>query len=113
MLIMALALSAMVQPDRWIHVGGSTNSYEAYFDKESVRTSGSRVTVWTRRDFVLDQSTVWHELELDCSTRTDTILAYVRDDRGTISHNDARPHREASPIQPGSIEDRIFDIVCR
>lgn len=112
MILTALALSTAIQPDRWVHVGGSTNLYEEYLDKESVSRSGDKVTLWTRRDFVRDQGTAWHEIEFDCSKRTETILAYVRDDRGTISHNVVRPHREALLIPPKSVEERIFNIAC-
>jgi hypothetical protein len=34
MLLTALALSALIQPDRWVHVGGSPDAYEEYLDKE-------------------------------------------------------------------------------
>lgn len=112
MILTALVLSTAIQLDRWVHVGGSTNLYEEYLDKESVSRSGDKVTLWTRRDFVRDQGTAWHEIEFDCSKRTETILAYVRDDRGTISHNVVRPHREAILIPPKSVEERIFNIAC-
>lgn len=113
MFMIAVALSMVTPPGRWVHVGGSTNLYEEYLDKESVRRSGEKVTLWTRRDFVLDQGTSWNELELDCSMGTETILAYIRDDDGNISHNVVRPHREASPIPAKSVEERIFNIACR
>jgi hypothetical protein len=113
MFLTGLALSAVTPADRWIHVGGSANSYEEYLDTESLTRSGDKVTVWTRRDFARDQGTAWHELEFDCSMRTGTILAYIRDDGGTISHNIVRPHREASPIAPKSVEETIFKLACR
>lgn len=113
MFLTALALSAAIQPDRWVHVGGSTNLYEEYLDMESVKRSGDKVTLWTRRDLARDQGTAWNEIEFDCSARTETILAYIRDDRGSISHNVARPHREAAPIPPGSVKERIFNMACR
>lgn len=113
MLLIALALSAASPPDRWVHLGGSTGLYEEYLDKESVRRIGDKVTLWTRRVLADDRGTAWNELELDCSRRTETILAYVRDDAGTISHNDVRPHRKAAPIPANSPEERIFDIACR
>ncbi len=113
MFLTGLALSAGVQPDRWVPVGGSANSYEEYLDRESVSRSGDKVTVWTRRDFVRGQGTAWHEIEFDCSTRTETILAYIRDDGGTISHNVVRPHRESAPIPPNSAAERIFNLACR
>ena len=113
MFLTALALSTAVQPDRWVHVGGSPNVYEEYLDKESVTRSGDKVTLWTRRDFARDQGTAWNELELDCSARTETILAWVRDDRGTVSHNVVRPHRGPAPIPPKSVEERIFNLACR
>ena len=113
MLLAALALATVIPPDRWVHVGGSTDLYEEYLDTESVRRSGDKVTLWTRRDFVRDQGTAWNEIEFDCSARTETILAWVRDDNGTVSHNVVRPHREAAPIPRGSVEERIFNIACR
>ena len=113
MFLTALLLSATVQPDRWVHVGGSSGLYEEYLDRESVSRSGDKVTLWTRRDFAGDRATLWHEIELDCPARTETILAYIRDERGTVSHNVARPHREAAPIPPGTVEEKIFDLACR
>ncbi len=113
MFLIAVALSMATPPDRWVRVGGSTNLYEEYLDKGSVRRSGDKVILWTRRDLVLDQGTSWNELEFDCSKRTETILAYIRDDGETISHNVVRPHRKASPIPPRSVKERIFNIACR
>ena len=113
MFLTLLALGTAISPERWVHVGGSTDVYEEYLDKESIMRSGDKVTLWTRRDFVQDQGTAWNEIEVDCSTKTDIILAYVRDDGGSVSHNVVRPHRESSPIPPGSVEERIFDLVCR
>jgi hypothetical protein len=113
MFLTALALSAMLQPDRWVHVGGSADLYEEYLDRESLRRSGVKVAVWTRRDFVRDGGTAWHELEYDCSVRTESILAYIRDDGRTVSHNTVRPHREASPIPPGSVAEKILNLACR
>jgi hypothetical protein len=113
MFLIAVALSMGSPPDRWVHIGGSVDLYEEHLDKQSVRRSGDKVTLWTRRDWALDQVTSWNELEFDCSMRTKTILAYIRDDGGTISHNVLRPHREASSILPNSVEERIFNIACR
>ena len=112
-LLAGLALSAAGQPDRWLPVGGSAGSDKEFLDQESLKRSGDKVTVWTRRDFALDQGTAWHEIEFDCSARTQTILAYIRDDGRTISHNVARPHRESASIAPGSAAERLFDIACR
>jgi hypothetical protein len=113
MLLIALTLSAAAVADRWLDVGGSTNAYEEYVDTQSVRRSGDKVTLWTRRDFVAGQGTAWNELEFDCRMRTETILAFIRDDGRSVSHNVVRPHREAAPIAPDSAEERIFNIACR
>ena len=94
-------------------MGGSQNVYEEYVDRESIVRRGDKATVWTRRDLVLEQATVWHEIELDCAGETETILAYIRDDRGTVSHNVARPHRDASLIPRGSTSEKIFNLACR
>jgi hypothetical protein len=110
---MALALLTAVEPERWVHVGGSAGAYEEYLDRASIKRNAKKVTLWTRRDFVQDRGTAWNEIEFDCATKRETILAYVRDDGKSISHNMVRPHRESSPVSPGSVEERIFDMVCR
>lgn len=113
MFLMALALSAAVQPDRWLQVGRSPGVYEEYLDRQSVRRSGAKVTLWTRRDFAAGKATLWHEIEFDCSRRTETIVAYIRDDGGKVSHNGVRPHRKASPIKSRSLGERLFKLACR
>jgi hypothetical protein len=111
MFMIAVFLSLVTPSDRWVHVG-STRLHEEYVDTGSIRRSGDKVTLWTRRDFKLDQGNSWSELEFDCSMRTEAILSYIRDDRGTISHNVVRPHRAASRIHPRSVEERIFNLAC-
>ena len=113
MLLIALTLSAADAPERWVPLGGSAAGHEEFLDTESVRRSGATATAWTRRDDAQGQATLWHEHEFDCTARTQSLLAYIRDERGTVSHNVARPHRAAAPIRPGSAEERIFEIVCR
>lgn len=110
--LMACALSMTMQSDRWIPLGGSI-AYQDYLDQESIKRSGNKVMLWTRRDFVKQQRTAWNEIEVDCSNKRDTILAYVQDDAGTISHNIVRPHRKSTAIPSNSVEERIFDRVCR
>ena len=112
MFLIAAALAMAAPPERWVHVGGSADLYEEYLDTQSLRRSGDKVTLWTRRDFALGRATSWNELEFDCSRRTQTILAYIRDEGGTVSHNVVRPHREASRIPRKSVEERIFQIAC-
>ena len=113
MFLIALTLFTLDPPDRWVHVGGSANDFVEYLDVGSVSRAGSKVTLWTRRDFPLGQGTAWNELEFDCSRRTKTILAYVRDNGGTISHNVVRPHRDASSISRNSVEEKVFNIAFR
>ena len=113
MILTLLALLAAPQPDRWLHLGGSAAVHEDYLDKDSIAKKGQKVTLWTRRDLVREKATLWHEIELDCVGRTQTIVAWIRDDAGTVSHNVDRPHRAASPIAPGSVEEKLFDLTCR
>lgn len=113
MFLIAVALFMEDPPERWVHVGGGTRLSEEYLDKASIRRSGDKVTLWTRRDYKDDQGTSWSELEIDCSTRTEAVLAFVRDNGGNISHNSLRPHRAATPIVRNSVEDTIANIVCR
>ena len=113
MFMTALVLLAVVEADRWIHVGGSGNLYEEYLDKESVRRSGDKVSLWTRRDYRGARSTSWNEIEFDCAAKKETIVAWIRDDNGVVSHNVVRPHRAAAPIPPRSVQEKIFNLVCR
>jgi hypothetical protein len=111
--VMAFALAMVTPSERWVHVGGSANAYQDYLDRESIQRNGHIVTLWTRRDFLTQQRTAWNEIEVDCTNKRDTILAFVQDDAGTVSHNIARPHRESIAIPPHSAGERIFDLVCR
>ena len=113
MVLAGLALTAAIQPDRWVAVGDSAGSHAEYLDMESLERSGVKVSLWTRRDYAGGQGSAWHEIELDCAARTETILAYVRDDGRSVSHNVVRPHRDAVPIAPGSVAERVFAIACR
>lgn len=113
MFLIAAALAMATPPDRWVGVGGSTDVPEEYVDKHSISRNGNKVTVWTRSDFASDQGTAWKEMEFDCSARMHAILAYVRNDRGTISHNVTRPHQATSPVRPASVEEKVLDMVCR
>jgi hypothetical protein len=111
-LVLAAVFSTMMQFDRWVLVGGSNSAYQDYLDLESIKRSGDKATLWTRRDFVKQQRTVWHEIEVDCTSKSDTILAYIEDDSGSISHNVTRPHRGSTAIPPGSVEENIYQLVC-
>lgn len=113
MLLIALALATADQPERWVNVGGSASQYEEYLDRESLKRSGDKINLWTRRDFAGARATAWHEIEMDCAARTDTIIAWIRIDGGTVSHNSIRPHRQAAPIPKGSVQEKIFNLACR
>lgn len=110
MFLIALALAA-VQADRWVPIGGGADAL--YLDTASLRRSGDKVALFTRRDIPSERATFWKEIEFDCSAKTETIIAWIRDDAGTISHNSVRPHRAAAPIAPGSVEEKAFEIACR
>jgi hypothetical protein len=109
----AFAPSTALQADRWVSIGGSASAYREYVDKQSISRNGDKATLWTRSESALGEETAWKEMEFDCSVRMHTILAYIRDDRGTITHNVDRPHQKSSPVQPASVEERNFNLVCR
>jgi hypothetical protein len=109
----ALALSISIPSDRWIPLGNGGEAYLDYLDRESIQRTGSKVTLWTRRDYATQQRTAWNEIEVDCLRKRDTILAYVQDDGGTVSHNIVRPHRQSTAIPPNSNQEKIFEFVCR
>jgi hypothetical protein len=109
----ACALALVTQAERWVPVGGTSDAYQDYLDMESIKRHRTTVTLWTRRDFTSKNRTAWNEVEVDCLAKRNTILAYVQDDAGTVSHNMVRPHRESAPIAPNSVEEAIFQIACR
>ena len=113
MVLIAIALMMAVPPERWVRVGGDPGRSQEFLDTESIRRSGDKVTLWTRRDFAPGQGTAWNEVEIDCRLRTEAVLAHVRDDGRAISHNEVRPHRAAAPIARNSTEERIREIACR
>jgi hypothetical protein len=113
MILTLMALSAALQPERWVHVDGSRGLHEDYVDRDSIARTGDKVSLWTRRDLVREKATLWHEIELDCTAGTETILAWVRDESGTVSHSVERPFRAASPIRPDSVQRKVADLACR
>jgi hypothetical protein len=109
----ALILTVAEPTDRWVPVRGRQGTHRDYLDLQSIQRNGTKVTLWTRRDFAGQQRTLWHEIEVDCSTRSDAIIAWVQDDAGTVTHNPTRPHRPSAAIPPDSLGQAIFDHVCR
>jgi Surface-adhesin protein E len=112
MFLIVLAITLAAPAERWVRIGGSANLYEEFLDKESVTRTGDKVTLWTRRDFARGGGIVWHEIEIDCARKEAAIVAFIRDDAGIVSHNDARPYKAASTISPGSVEEELFNLAC-
>jgi len=112
-LVVAAMMFVVVPADRWVPVSGSNGTYRDYLDRESLQRHGNKVTVWTKRDFAGQQRTLWHEIEVDCAAKSDTIIAWVEDNAGAVTHNLVRPHRPSATIPPNSLGQSIFDLVCR
>ncbi len=112
MILTLLVLSATLEPERWVRVGGSPDRFDEFVDKQSITRRGDKAVVWTRRDFAQGRGTAWNEIEFDCPGRKETILAWVRDDGKSVSHNVDRPHRGPAAVEPGSLQERIFKLAC-
>lgn len=110
--VAGLALILAAPSERWVEIGSGA-AHRDYLDRDSIERAGDRVTLWTRRDFATERRTRWHEMEVDCSRRQDTLLAWVEDHEGSVSHNVTRPARGPAPIADGSLAARIYDAVCR
>jgi hypothetical protein len=106
-------MSVALPIDRWVPVNGGDGTHRDYLDRQSLQRNGHKVTLWTRRDFAGQQRTLWHEIEVNCAAKSDTIIAWVEDDAGAVTHNVARPHRPSATIPPNSLSQSIFDLVCR
>ena len=112
-ILAAMMMSVAVPIDRWIPVSGNDGTQRDYLDRHSIQRNGHKVTLWTRRDFDGQQRTLWHEIEVDCAAKRDTIIAWVEDNAGAVTHNPNRPHRPSAPISPNSLGQFVFDLVCR
>jgi hypothetical protein len=112
-ILAVMMMSVAVPTDRWIPVSGSEGPHRDYLDRHSIQRNGHKVTLWTRRDFAGQQRILWHEIEIDCAAKMDTIIAWVEDNAGAVTHNVHSPHRPSATIPPGSLGQTIFDLVCR
>lgn len=112
-ILAAMMMSVPVPTDRWILVSGTDGPQRDYLDRHSIQRNGNKVTTWTKRDFAGQQRILWHEIEVDCAAKSDTIIAWVEDNAGAVTHNLVRPHRPSATIPPNSLGQSIFDLVCR
>jgi hypothetical protein len=112
-ILAAMMMSVAVTTERWVRISGSDGTHWDYLDRHSLKRDGNKVTLWTRRDFARQQRTLWHEIEVDCAAKSDTISAWVEDNDGAVTHNLVRPHRPSATIPPNSLGQSIFDLVCR
>jgi hypothetical protein len=112
-ILAVMMMSVAVPTDRWLPVSGSDGPRRDYLDRHSLQRDGNKVTLWTKRDFAGQQRTLWHEIEVDCAAKSDTIIAWVEDNAGAVTHNLVRPHRPSATIPPNSLGQSIFALVCR
>lgn len=114
--------TAYAQSGRWVQVS-QTNNRDVEVDTETIRRTGSRVTVWQRSRFLEPQRTrsgrlytmALSQFEYDCEARTSTLLASVaRDAQGQTVVNLTVPtyERIADPLAPETSGERIMEFAC-
>lgn len=114
MLLTALALMAASQDDRWAFLGSDTLFSAVEVDRQSIRRSGDKITIWVRQTFGVSQNSMLREVEMDCGRRTMTVSVIIwREANGASRRTDFEAfQRTADSIDPESAEERVFVAVC-
>ena len=114
MLLAAMLLLTAVQEERWVFTGRDDFWEQVEVDRQSVRRFGDRVRIWERRRMVLNQGSILREIDIDCRERTWTVFSNKFTDA-----NGAQRHfrfdefrRTADAIEPGSLDENTFNVVC-
>jgi hypothetical protein len=112
-----LSLGSAAIAEGLVYASETDNGSVWYYDTETVRQSGSTVTVWTKRDASKDKTvrfrTVRQKLKIDCSDETFGTLSYIEyraDGTSNVSFSEAYPEME--PIPPGSVGYKLFQEIC-
>ena len=124
LLITLLVLSSGPAYAEWVRVGGDDEAeVTTYVDPDTIRRKGNLVKVWDLFDFKTRQtigsisfSSSKELAEYDCAeerVRQLTVTYFLRNmGAGKVVHAD-REERKWSPIEPGSVGERLWEVVCR
>jgi len=102
----------------WIYVGTTDDNSVKYYDADTLRRSGSQVTVWQKLDYARNKK-VRARMSLtlqryDCVNRTFTSLSSTDYFSDGSSHSTTWRtfEQEANPVIPESIGEATLNAVC-
>ena len=107
----------------WTRVGGGGDGSDVYVDLETLRRNGSKVKLWTLRNFktLNGETKVKHlsnkiQWEMDCKEEQIRMPAYMefagRDGAGKTVATQFLPNDSWTPIVPGSVGQLISEVAC-
>jgi hypothetical protein len=105
------ALPANLQPYAY------ANGISFFYDADTIRRNGDRVSVWTTWDGSKSKLVDWRESKnkflFDCKYETASIIAFVNyAPNGTVMKSGDYDYPDLESIVPGTTIDALFKIIC-
>jgi hypothetical protein len=93
------------------------NGISFFYDADTIRRNGDRVSVWTTWDGSKSNIVAWRESKnkilFDCRYETASIMAFVNyAPNGTVMKSGDYDDPDLQSIVPGSTVDALFKIIC-
>ena len=114
MMLIVLMLSVTSAWAEWTEIG-RTEDGTIYIDYATIRRSGNLANVWWLTDFAKPSWSQKYQGQYDCERQQSRLLAFTRF-TGRMGGGDILPDSSHipkwEPVQPGSIVETIFNIVC-
>jgi hypothetical protein len=114
LLMLLLAVVSSSAWAEWTEIGRIEDG-TIYIDYASIRRSGNLAKVWWLTDFAKSSWSQKIQGQYDCKGKQSQVLAIARF-TGRMGSGDILPESSHipkwEPIQPGSIVETIFNIVC-
>lgn len=103
-----LISASSAQASNWVKVG-SSSSATLYYDTESLRVAGPKVTLWSKFDKTNGERELDHS-EIDCAAETIKTLS---NDISTSGEVTVFAHPVVLPIAPDTLNDYEEAMVCQ
>ena len=120
-LIVAAALIMAATPAfavDWVYVSADSNGTIYYYDADTIRRSGSQVTVWEKEDASRNKTVKYREQKIQsqfsCSDRTYRLLSFVTyyPDGKRNSYSLDTYEQKVEAIPPDTIGEARLEAVC-
>jgi hypothetical protein len=126
LLFLGITTNLIAQDDRWVYVGQSNDGSEGtsfYYDKETLEYKTSSVVMWVKivceprcydEIYYKYEMYTLMQIEFYCKKRKSKIVArttYYEDK--SIERNDFGEDSPESPITPETMEETLYQTVCK